>query len=136
VVWTRPFTVDNPWFNGMAERVVSQLGELLGTKLRALYQPKKGRDLYDLWFALGSADLRGDRVVDCFQRYRVHDGASVSRAEFEANLAAKVAGNVFLEDLRLLLPADVAYDPAMAAQIVKDGLVARLPGEPWRGFEL
>ena len=65
----------------------------------------------------------------------VHDGASVSRAEFEANLAAKVAGNVFLEDLRLLLPADVAYDPAMAAQIVKDELIARLPGEPWRGTE-
>lgn len=104
-------------------------------ELRALYQRKKGRDLYDLWFALGTGEPRGDRVVDCFQRYMVHGGASVSRADFEANLAAKLAGNVFVEDLRLLLPAGAAYDPAMAAETVKDELIARLPGEPWRGAE-
>jgi predicted nucleotidyltransferase component of viral defense system len=87
---TRPFTVDNPWFSGTAELAVYHLDELLGTKLRALYQRKKGRDLYDLWLALGTGDPRGDRVIECFQRYMAHDGAAVSRAEFEANLAAKL----------------------------------------------
>ena len=78
------------WFSGTAELAVYHLDELLGTKLRALYQRKKGRDLYDLWLALGTGDPRGDRIIECFQRYMAHDGAVVSRAKFEANLAAKL----------------------------------------------
>ena len=38
-----PFRVESRWFRGDAE---------VGTKLRALYQRNKGRDLFDLWFAL------------------------------------------------------------------------------------
>jgi len=132
---TRPFTVENPWFTGAAGLSVYHLDELLGTKLRALYQRKKGRDLYDLWLALGTGKPNPSRVVECFQRYMDHDGATVSRAEFEANLAAKLASAVFLEDLRLLVPAEVEYDPAKAARVVKDELIAKLPGEPWKGIE-
>src|SRR5262245_30058626 len=40
--------VENPWFSGESEIVTFELEELLGTKLRALYQRKKGRDLFDL----------------------------------------------------------------------------------------
>ena len=47
-----PFTVKNQWFNGSCEITTYQLEELMGTKLRALYQRKKGRDLYDLYKAL------------------------------------------------------------------------------------
>lgn len=62
-----------------------------------------------------------------------HAGAVVSRAEFEANLAAKLASAVFLEDLRVLVSPEVGYDPTRAAKVVKDELLARLPGEPWKG---
>ena len=51
---TRPLAVDNPWFSGTAEIPVYHLDELLGTKLRALHQRRKGRDLFDLWVALRS----------------------------------------------------------------------------------
>ena len=132
---TRPFTVENPWFTGTAELCVYHLDELLGTKLRALYQRKKGRDLYDLWLALGTSHANPDRVVECFRRYMDHDGAVVSRAEFEANLAAKLASTAFLQDLRLLVSPEVGYDPARAAQVVKDELIAKLPGLPWKGTE-
>jgi len=131
----RSFAVDNPWFRGVVELPVYHLDELLGTKLRALYQRRKGRDLFDLWLWLSTGQARAERIVECFQRYMSHDGATVSRAEFEANLAAKLASGAFLEDIRLLVPADVAYDPLAAAQIVKDTLIARLPGEPWKGLE-
>ncbi len=134
-IHTRPFTVENPWFTRTASLTVYHLDELLGTKLRALYQRKKGRDLYDLWFALGTGKPSPDRVVDCFQRYMDHDGAAVSRAEFQANLAAKLASAVFIEDLRLLLPPEVEYDPVKAAEVVKDKLIGKLPGEPWKGAQ-
>jgi predicted nucleotidyltransferase component of viral defense system len=131
----RSFTVDNPWFERSIELPVYHLDELLGTKMRALYQRKKGRDLYDLCIALRSAEADGNRIVECFQRYMDHDAATVSRAEFEANLAAKLLSNVFLEDIQLLIPADVEYDPMAAAEIVRDELIAKLPGEPWKGAE-
>jgi predicted nucleotidyltransferase component of viral defense system len=133
---TRPFTVGNPWFTGTAALTVYHLDELLGTKLRALYQRKKGRDLFDLWLALGTGKPKPDSVVECFQRYMHHDGAVVSRAEFEANLAAKLASAVFLEDLRLLVPPEVGYDPVEAARVIKEQLIAKLPGEPWKGAQV
>jgi predicted nucleotidyltransferase component of viral defense system len=129
----RQFSVVNPWFTGTAGLAVYEFDELLGTKMRALYQRKKGRDLYDLWLALNTGKASAERIVDCFQRYIANDGTTVSRVEFEANLAAKLASAEFLEDLRLLVPAEVEYDPAKAGQIVKDALIAKLPGEPWKG---
>lgn len=45
----KQFEVRSRWFSGAASIVTYALDELLGTKLRALYQRKKGRDLFDLW---------------------------------------------------------------------------------------
>jgi predicted nucleotidyltransferase component of viral defense system len=55
----RPFQVDDPWYSGQAEIGIYGIEELLWTKLRALYQRKKGRDLFDLWLAL--TDLMKNR---------------------------------------------------------------------------
>lgn len=129
----RSFSVDNPWFSGSTDLYVYQLDELLGTKMRALYQRKKGRDLYDLWLALKSGSVRPDRVVECFQNYISHEGRTVSRAEFEANLATKLKSEVFLEDIKPLTTNDIEYDPVVAAEMVRNTLIARLPGEPWKG---
>lgn len=38
----------SPWFHGEALLLTYCAEELLGTKMRALYQRKKGRDLFDL----------------------------------------------------------------------------------------
>lgn len=43
-----PFEVRNSWYNGQCELQTYELAELTGTKLRALYQRRKGRDLFDL----------------------------------------------------------------------------------------
>ena len=131
----RPFTVDSPWFQGTTELPVFHIEELLGTKLRALYQRKKGRDLYDLWLVLRSTDVDPRRIVDCFKHYMDHDNVTVSRAEFEANLVGKLTDDVFLEDLQILLPAGIEYDPQIAATLVQEELIARIPGRPWKGLE-
>jgi predicted nucleotidyltransferase component of viral defense system len=129
---TRPLVIETPWFAGTAEIAVYHLDELLGTKLRALHQRRKGRDLFDLWAALRSGGANADRIVECFERYMTHDGVAVSRAEFERTLLPKLASADFLGDLRLLIPGDVEYDPVSAARVVQDELVAKLPGEPWK----
>ena len=40
------------WFSSKAEVLTYEVEELLGTKMRALYQRKKGRDLFDLATAI------------------------------------------------------------------------------------
>lgn len=132
---TRQFTVENPWFSGAAAITVYHLDELLATKLRALFQRKKGRDLYDLWLALQTGKSDASRVVDCFKLYMANENASISRAEFEANLASKLMSAPFIEDLRPLVPPEIEYDPDEAAKLVIESLIARLPGEPWKSAQ-
>lgn len=130
----RPFSVENPWVSKRAEITVYELEELLATKLRALYQRKKGRDLYDLWLALefDRHDLRVERIIHCFLRYMNHGKTPVSRAQFERNIADKLTDPTFLEDIEPLLPTGVTYDPNAAAESVLSRLVARIPGDPWK----
>jgi predicted nucleotidyltransferase component of viral defense system len=102
--------------------------ELLGTKLRALYQRKKGRDLFDLSEALAHlADLDAARVVHCLTRYLENDGLRVSRSEFEQNLAEKIEDAVFLGDVPPLLALGASFDPPAALRRVQEALIARLP---------
>jgi len=46
------FAVESRWFKGECEITTYTLEELLATKLRALYQRRKGRDLFDLWLGV------------------------------------------------------------------------------------
>ncbi len=131
----RPYIVDSPWFSGHADIGIYQIEELLGTKLRALYQRKKGRDLYDLWLALTSLEVEDEKVVDCFRRYLEHDGLAVSRAEFEENLDSKLRNRSFLGDIPPLLPTGVSYDVAEAGALVGRRLISRFRGDPWRGAD-
>ena len=135
----QPVVVENPWFRGRAEAVTYPLEELLGTKLRAFYQRKKGRDLFDLAVALSRRPgLDSAKVVECFQRYLEDSGAHVSRAEFEANLAGKLADAAFHGDIAPLLTMSEAgenpFDVTPAAEAVMAQFIARLPGEPWKGL--
>lgn len=64
-----PFEVQNSWFNGRCELTTYALEELVGTKLRALYQRKKGCDLFDLQMTLRSGKLDVSRVLECYNQY-------------------------------------------------------------------
>jgi predicted nucleotidyltransferase component of viral defense system len=61
---TRRFAVSSPWFTGDADIPTFTIEELTATKIRALFQRRKGRDLFDLWLSIiempdstGSDDL-------------------------------------------------------------------------------
>ena len=88
-----PFHVENSWFTGEAQLTTYHFEELLGTKLRALYQRKKGRDLFDLYIALKQKDVDVDKAVF---RKRM-------QAELEANAARE---NASLEQQRAEVDAE------------------------------
>lgn len=96
--------------------------------LRALYRRRKGRDLFDLAYALEHGGVDVDKVIAAFARYLRESGRSVARADFERNLAAKMEDELFLADMTPLLWPGVGWDPQHAAQVVSAQLVARLRG--------
>jgi predicted nucleotidyltransferase component of viral defense system len=126
------FHVNCRWFSGSAEIPTYQLEELLGTKLRALYQRKKCRDLFDLWHAANLANPDPAQIVHCFLEYLKKSGLSVSRAEFEENLHAKLDDAAFLSDVEPLLVSGILWKPEAAAYYVKTRILPLFPGRPWK----
>lgn len=129
----RRFEVESRWFTGVANLRTYDLDELLGTKLRALYQRKKGRDLFDLGLALQRDDVSPERVAEVFAKYMAADDTKVSRAMFEQNLAAKKDDPIFTADITPLLAHGQAWNFDEAFDRVWNQLVALLPGDPWKG---
>lgn len=129
----KSLTVDSRWFSGTADVPTYGIDELMGTKLRALYQRRKGRDLFDLWLCLDRGMVDPDTVVRCFGRYMEAENHPVTRAQFEQNLHEKARDDAFMSDIAPLLAAGVAYDPDEAMRRVRETFIERLAGEPWRG---
>ena len=132
-----PFEVDNPWFSGAADIPTFSNEELLATKLRALLQRNKGRDLVDLSYALAMfPKLDVKRIVELFGRYLALSGQSISRAEAEQRMFVKLERPNFLADVRPLLTADEAGrfdDKAATAAFVAvfSRIIWQIPGESW-----
>jgi predicted nucleotidyltransferase component of viral defense system len=119
-----PFAVDSPWFAGQADVLTFCLPELVATKLRALYQRSKGRDLFDLWLAVTRLEVAPADIVECFAPYRP---ARYTRRLAVQNLEAKVADAAFRSDLeRLIAVWPPGYDIDEAAGLVIDRVFALL----------
>lgn len=141
-VYDRPhaigFKVDNPWFSGEAEIPTFTPEEILSTKLRALLQRDKGRDLFDLAHALEVFDrLNTAGVASHFYRYLEKSGMSISRAEAEQRMFAKLQNPGFLSDMRpLLMPEQAARltEEEMRTAFVRvfRGFITSLRGDPWQ----
>ncbi len=128
----RPFSVESRWYAGKADITTFALDELLATKMRALYQRRKGRDLFDLVMGLGDARSNPGRIAAAFREYMDREGGLITRAMFERNLAGKIGEAQFNADMSTLLRPGFEWRPAEAARIVSEQLVSLLPGEPWK----
>lgn len=95
-----PFKVQNGWFSGECMINTYHIEELLGTKLRVLYQRRKGRDLFDLDFALTKLDIDVKKLIQCYTEYiNFSDGASPTSKMFIANMIEKMGDDEFRNDI-------------------------------------
>jgi predicted nucleotidyltransferase component of viral defense system len=129
----KPFSVQSRWFKGDAEILTYSFDELMGTKLRALYQRKKGRDLFDLWVAYETGDLDMSNVISSFLQYMEFGSHGISRALFEQNIHEKLTSTRFLEDIGRLLAPGINWDHHKAAEVVKSNYISLIPGQAWAG---
>lgn len=131
----KTFSVKNRWFQGEAIVLTYAIEELLATKLRALYQRKKGRDLYDFWYAVNNlSDLNIEKIIDIFHHYMEKENTKISRAEFEKNLYLKKNNPVFNQDIQPLLSNEqvLSYKIDDAYNILFSEFLPKLTGEPWK----
>lgn len=128
---TRPYKVSSGWWSGDAEISTFQIDELMGTKLRALYQRSKGRDLFDLWHVLIETDANDELIIQAFNHY-MQDSA-FTYSDLAANLAEKLADRDFAGDLSDLVTAPPAgYELVAAADLVMERLASLLAKAPHR----
>jgi predicted nucleotidyltransferase component of viral defense system len=121
----KQFSVNSEWFKGDCNLTTYTLEELLGTKLRALYQRRKGRDLFDLWKALTTAKVNPELVIKCYKEYMSFslEKAIPTKKQFILNLEAKRNDAEFLGDTVALLRPEEKYNQDEAFELVLKNLV-------------
>ena len=116
--------IDTDWFSGSADVMTYESAELVASKVRALYQRRKGRDLFDLWLALTALGVWSEEVVECFERYRP-PGFTAKQAI--RNLEEKVGHPEFASDLSPLVREwPEGYSIETAAQLVTAEILSHL----------
>lgn len=129
----KEYGIESRWYSDSTKIKSYLLEELLGTKLRALYQRKKGRDLFDLHQALTQNNFDSKKVVHVFQYYMKQENKIVTRAMFEKNLAGKLSSSHFSQDISPLLAPNIKWNQSNAAYAVKESFLSHLPGKEWVG---
>ncbi|MBP1631310.1 MAG: hypothetical protein H6Q15_2203 [Bacteroidetes bacterium] len=122
-----PYEIENGWFSGKCLLTSYEIEELLGTKLRALYQRRKGRDLFDLYWALTHYDVDINKVIRCYKSYMYFSVENPpSQKQYLANMEEKMTDREFLKDIHSILKTEVVFDNAQAWQLVKTELIEKI----------
>jgi hypothetical protein len=119
-----PFAVNSPWFSGECRITTYEFEELIGTKVRALYQRRKGRDLFDLYLALKNRPLDLIKTIECYREYISFAGAAApSGKQFLSNLEEKMQDRFFRSDVSNIIGPEIKYDPDEAFAVVCNALL-------------
>jgi predicted nucleotidyltransferase component of viral defense system len=122
------FEVDSEWFSGRAKIKTYNINELLGTKLRALYQRNKGRDLFDLDYSRLNITLNIDQIIKCFKTYTTFATGNrpPSKKEFLMNMAEKENDPNFAGDMEALLRPEIMYNQEHAFEWLRNKLISKI----------
>lgn len=132
-----PFKMENSWFTGETKIPTYSREEMIATKLRAMLQRNKGRDLYDIDHALNVFDdLDIDHIIVLFGKYLSASENSISRAEAQSRMFQKFNDSPLLDDMHPLLPLKQSKRltknaAEQAFWKVFDTIICILPGDDW-----
>lgn len=121
------FSVASEWFTGSCEIPTYKLEELMATKLRALYQRRKGRDLFDLWHVFTKCTINTEQVLTIFQHYCTNDGITISKELFQNNMALKKLHKDFQVDMNVLLSDQAQWNFEEAFEFIHKNIINKLP---------
>ena len=121
------YTIENTWANGTRKLTTFGAEEMLGTKLRALYQRRKGRDLFDLYHALTKLDLDTGLLVKCYKEYMAFSVEKPpTQKQFLLSMEQKLEDPDFEGDIYALLRPAAKYDQTKAYELIKTELIEKI----------
>jgi len=129
-----PFAVENGWFQATADIASFAPEELFATKLRALLQRRKHRDLFDLHMGLQQLSMNPEALLACFDHYVTLEAKPITRANAEQRMLEKLTHSL-TEDMAPLLPPGIKFheDDAVAAfESIWTTLITKIKGDPWK----
>jgi predicted nucleotidyltransferase component of viral defense system len=123
-----PFEVKSEWFSGKSMIKTYSINELLGTKLRALYQRSKGRDLFDLYYSRLNKELDLMQIIECFKEYTTFATKKKppTKKEFLMNIEKKENDPDFTGDMEALLRPEIKYNQEAAFDWLKNKLIEKI----------
>ena len=119
-------SLESSYHSGKCKIKTFSVEELLSTKLRALYQRKKGRDLFDLWYAYDKLQPDSEKIVTSFKTYLANENLTITGQEFIANLEEKILDNEFNGDITGLLRPGIEYDHSVAWNYLRRNIISIL----------
>jgi predicted nucleotidyltransferase component of viral defense system len=129
-----PFEIDSSWFKAKTDIASFEPEELFGTKLRALLQRRKNRDLFDLYEGLRQLSIDSSKLISCLEHYLALEGVSITRANAEQRMLEKLRRSL-TDDIAPLLPAGIKFDENAALDafnLVWTELITQIKGDPWK----
>ena len=129
-----PFELDSRWHRSKTDISSFEPEELFGTKLRALLQRRKNRDLFDLHEGLKQLSMDPDKLIACFEHYLALEGTPITRANAEQRMLEKLRRSL-TDDVTPLLPAGIRFNDDVAIDAfnhVWRELIVRIKGAPWK----
>ncbi|GHV32763.1 hypothetical protein FACS1894177_09100 [Bacteroidia bacterium] len=116
-----PFEVQNGWFSGKCNITTYPLEELLSTKFKALYGRKKGRDLFDMYWALTHCEFDIDKLLYCCREHYKFAGLKYpTDKQFILNMEEKLSDYEYVNDIFSIIRSDIDYNPQRAWDLVKE----------------
>jgi predicted nucleotidyltransferase component of viral defense system len=115
------YSVDSNYFQGTTQIMAFHTEEMIGTKIRALYQRSKGRDLFDL-FEVSKTKVDWGNIVSSFKKLNI----GASKKDFIGNLEEKIMDQGFLTDMNPLLPDGVKYNISEACEWFLQEIIPRM----------
>ena len=120
------FNVESSWFTGYTTVKTYNINELLGSKLRALYQRSKGRDLFDIWYVMTKMEVNPEVIISSFHKFIEFQGVKIKREDYLKNLEAKITNPLFLGDIEALLRPGIDFKLDLAFEVIKNKLIMKI----------
>jgi predicted nucleotidyltransferase component of viral defense system len=120
------YNLESSYHSGKSKIKTYSIEELLSTKLRALYQRSKGRDLFDLWYAYEKLNPDSQKIIISFKKYLANEELNMTSKEFIANMEEKIADNEFNGDITGLLRPGIQYDHSVAWNFLRKNIISKI----------
>jgi predicted nucleotidyltransferase component of viral defense system len=120
------YGMQSEWYTSEVSIPTYELAELLGTKMRALYQRRKGRDLFDMWYVMTQSKVDANKIIEAWKFYMEREENTITKQEFFDNMEKKIEDRDFSGDMAGLLRTGLSYDIKEAYNFINENLLNKI----------